>query len=52
MDSAELSEQLAVLQPNKIQAATAKLNAVKFDPLILFDSKRDIAEMLSKETEV
>ena len=48
VDSAELLEQRVALQSDKIQAATSKIKAVygeKFDPLILFDSKRDVAEM-------
>ena len=54
-DSAELSEQRTALHPDKIQAATSKLKTAygeKFDPLILFDSKRDVAELLGEETEV
>lgn len=43
------------MHPDKIQAATSKLKTAyeeKFDPLILFDSKRDVAELLGEETEV
>lgn len=49
VDSAELSEQRIVLQGEKIQSATSKIKAAygeKFDPLILFDSKRDVSELL------
>ncbi len=55
MDSAELLEQRAALQSDKIQAATSKIKTAygeKFDPLILFDSKRDISELLEEKTEV
>ena len=54
MDSAELLEQRAALQSNKIQAAASKIKAAyreNFDPLILFDSKRDISELLGEKTE-
>ena len=55
VDSAELLEQRAALQSDKIQAATSKIKAAygeKFDPLILFDSKRDVSELLEEKTEV
>ena len=55
VDSAELLEQRVALQSDKIQAATSKIKAVygeKFDPLILFDSKRDVSELLEEKTEV
>lgn len=55
VDSAELLEQRAALQSDKIQAATSKIKAAygeKFDPLILFDSKRDVSELLGEETEI
>ena len=55
VDSAELLEQRAALQSDKIQAATSKIKATygeKFDPLILFDSKRDVSELLGEETEI
>ena len=55
MDSAELLEQRAALQSDKIQADTSKIKAAygeKFDPLILFDSKRDVSELLGEKTEV
>ena len=55
VDSAELLEQRAALQSDKIQAATFKIKAAygeKFDPLILFDSKRDVANLLHEEAEV
>ena len=55
VDSAELLEQRAALQSDKIQAATSKIKAAygeKFDPLILFDSKRDVSELLGEKTEV
>ena len=54
VDSAELSEQRIVLQGEKIQSATSKIKAAygeKFDPLILFDSKRDVSELLGEKTE-
>mgnify|MGYP000912042104 FL=1 len=54
VDSAELSEHRAALQPDKIQAATSKIKAAYgeiFDPHILFDSKRDVAKSLGEETE-
>ena len=54
VDSAELLEQRAALQSNKIQAAASKIKAAyreNFDPLILFDSKRDISELLNEEIE-
>ena len=47
VDSAELLEQRVALQSDKIQAATSKIKTAygeKFDPLILFDSKRDVSE--------
>lgn len=52
MDSAELLEQRAALQSDKIQADTSKIKAAygeKFDPLILFDSKRDVSELLGEK---
>ena len=52
VDSAELLEQRAALQSDKIQAATSKIKSAygeKFDPLILFDSKRDVSELLGKK---
>ena len=55
VDSAELLEQRAALQSDKIQAATSKIKSAygeKFDPLILFDSKRDVSELLGEKTEV
>ena len=55
MDLAELSEQRIALQGEKIQSATSKIKAAygeKFDPLILFDSKRDVANLLHEEAEV
>lgn len=55
VDSMELAEQRAALQPDKIQAATSKIKAAygeKFDPLILLDSKRDVSELLEEKTEV
>lgn len=55
VDSAELSEQRIALQGEKIQSATFKIKAAygeKFDSLILFDSKRDISELLEEKTEV
>ena len=54
VDSAELLEQRAALQSDKIQAATSKIKSAygeKFDPLILFDSKRDVSELLGEKTE-
>ncbi|WP_304691384.1 hypothetical protein, partial [Ileibacterium valens] len=51
VDSAELSEQRIALQGEKIQAATSKIKEAygeKFDPLILFDSKRDVSELLGE----
>lgn len=54
VDSAELLEQRAALQSNKIQVAASKIKAAyreNFDPLILFDSKRDISELLNEEIE-
>lgn len=55
VDSAELSEQRIALQGEKIQSAISKIKAAygeKFDSLILFDSKRDISELLEEKTEV
>lgn len=55
VDSAELSEQWIALQGEKIQSATSKIKEAygeKFDPLILFDSKRDVSELLGEETEI
>ena len=52
VDSAELLEQRAALQSDKIQAVTSKIKAAygeKFDPLILFDSKRDVSELLGEK---
>lgn len=54
VDSMELAEQRASLQPDKIQVATSKIKAAygeKFDPLILIDSKRDVFNLLNEETE-
>lgn len=54
VDSAELLEQRTALQSDKIQAATSKIKAAygeKFDPLILFDSKRDVTDLLHEESE-
>ena len=55
VDSMELAEQRIALQREKIQSATSKIKAAygeKFDPLILFDSKRDVSELLEEKTEV
>lgn len=55
VDSMELAEQRIALQGEKIQSATSKIKAAygeKFDPLILFDSKRDVSELLEEKTEV
>ena len=55
MDSMELAEQRIALQGEKIQSATSKIKAAygeKFDPLILFNSKRDVSELLEEKTEV
>lgn len=52
VDSAELSEKRIALQGEKIQSATSKIKAAygeKFDPLILFDSKRDVSELLGEK---
>ena len=54
VDSAELLEQRVALQSDKIQAATSKIKTAygeKFDPLILFDSKRDVTDLLHEESE-
>ena len=54
VDSMELAEQRIALQREKIQSATSKIKAAygeKFDPLILFDSKRDVSELLGEKTE-
>lgn len=51
----ELAEQRIALQGEKIQSATSKIKAAygeKFDPLILFNSKRDVSELLEEKTEV
>ena len=51
----ELAEQRIALQREKIPSATSKIKAAygeKFDPLILFDSKRDVSELLEEKTEV
>ena len=55
VDSVALFEQRAVLRPDTIQAVTSKLKMAygeKFAPIILADSKRDVAELLGEETEV
>ena len=55
VDSTELSEQRIALQGEKIQSATSKIKTAygeKFDPLILFDSKRDVSELLGEKAEV
>ena len=55
VDSAKLSEQRIALRGEKIQSATSKIKETygeKFDPLILFDSKRDVSELLGEKTEV
>ena len=44
-----------ILRPDTIQAVTSKLKMAygeKFAPIILADSKRDVAELLGEETEV
>ena len=54
VDSVALFEQRAVLRPDTIQAITSKLKRAygeKFAPIILFDSKRDVPELLGEETE-
>ena len=54
VDSMELAEQRIALQREKIPSATSKIKAAygeKFDPLILFDSKRDVSELLGEKTE-
>ena len=53
VDSMELAEQRIALQGEKIQSATSKIKAAygeKFDPLILFNSKRDVSELLEEKT--
>ena len=55
VDHIALFEQRAVLRPDTIQAVTSKLKMAygeKFAPIILADSKRDVAELLGEETEV
>ena len=55
VDYIALSEQRAVLRPDTIQAVTSKLKMAygeKFAPIILADSKWDVAELLGEETEV
>ena len=55
VDYVALFEQRAVLRPDTIQAVTSKLKMAygeKFAPIILADSKRDVAELLGEETEV
>ena len=55
MDYVALFEQRAVLRPDTIQAVTSKLKMAygeKFVPIILSDSKRDVAELLGEETEI
>lgn len=55
VDSVAVFEQRAVLRPDAIQAITSKLKKAygeKFAPIILSDSKRDVAELLGEETEV
>ena len=55
VDSVALFEQRAVLRPDTIQAITSKLKRAygeKFAPIILADSKRDVAELLGEETEI
>lgn len=55
VDSTELSKQRIALQGEKIQSATSKIKTAygeKFDPLILFDSKRDVSELLGEKAEV
>ena len=55
VDYIALFEQRAVLRPDTIQAFTSKLKMAygeKFAPIILADSKRDVAELLGEETEV
>ena len=55
VDSVALFEQRVVLRPDTIQAITSKLKRAygeKFAPIILFDSKRDVTELLGEETEV
>ena len=55
VDYIALFEQRAVLRPDTIQAVTSKLKMAygeKFVPIILSDSKRDVAELLGEETEV
>ena len=55
VDYIALFEQRAVLRPDTIQAVTYKLKMAygeKFAPIILADSKRDVAELLGEETEV
>lgn len=53
-DLAELSEQRIALLGETIQAATSKIKEAygeKFDPLILFDSKQDVSELLGEAKE-
>ena len=55
VDYVALFEQRAVLRPDTIQAVTSKLKMAygeKFVPIILSDSKRDVAELLGEETEI
>ena len=55
VDYVALFEQRAVLRPDTIQAVTSKLKMAygeKFVPIILSDSKRDVAELLGEEIEI
>lgn len=55
VDYVALFEQRAVLRPDTIQDVTSKLKMAygeKFVPIILSDSKRDVAELLGEETEI
>ena len=55
VDYVALFEQRAVLRPDTIQAVTSKLKMAygeNFVPIILSDSKRDVAELLGEETEI
>jgi len=53
-ESAELYAQRMVLRPNKIAAVVDRIQSAygeKYDPLIMFDSKQDVTELLHDEDE-
>ena len=54
MDAAELIDARLSIRGEKERSATSRIKAAygeKFDPMLMYDSKRDVATLLHEETE-